>query len=54
MDFFAMAQIIPFVDYVVTDRRTYNLLTEAPLPSQCSAIILRNLAELRDRLNTAG
>lgn len=51
MDFFAMSQVIPFADYVVSDRKTYNLLVAGGIDAWHGARLLRRLVDLRAALS---
>jgi hypothetical protein len=50
MDFLALATALPFVDYYVSDRKTYNLAASADLDSRGGGQVLRSLRSLCDLL----
>jgi hypothetical protein len=50
LDFWTMATVMPFVDYFVTDKRTYNLAVDAHLGDRSSCRVVHRLPELCDLL----
>lgn len=49
MDFFAIAQIMPF-DFVVTGKRTNTLMNEAKVESWHNVSVMGRLGDLRSEL----
>lgn len=47
LDFWALATVTPFVDFLVTDRRTYNLMMETEIQGGHSVRLHRRLRDLR-------
>ena len=52
-DYFALASVSPFVDYLVTDKSMCLLAEAAGLQRRGGATIMRRLADLRERLELA-
>jgi hypothetical protein len=50
LDFWTMATVVPFVDYYVADKKTYNLAIDARLNERSSCRIVHRLPELCDLL----
>jgi hypothetical protein len=50
LDFLALATALPFVDYYVSDRKTYNLAASADLGRRGGGRVLRSLRSLCDLL----
>ncbi|WP_020525247.1 hypothetical protein [Catelliglobosispora koreensis] len=50
LDFFALATALPFVDYFVSDRKTFNLATSAKLNSRGGGKVIPTLRDLCDEL----
>jgi hypothetical protein len=50
LDFLAMATVVPFVDYYVADKETYNLAVDAGLNQGGSCRIVHRLTDLCDLL----
>jgi len=50
LDFWTMATVVPFVDYYVADKKTYNLAIDACLNEHSGCRIVHRLPELCDLL----
>ena len=50
VDFWYVATVMPFVDVLVADRRTFNLILEHDLASSHGTSVMRRLTDVADRL----